>query len=74
MCWITNPGRRAPFYPNANSQNDGRGNPGTRHGWRRRDIVTIGAIALTTVISADPERADPSCRVKQECATEAARA
>ncbi len=32
---ITNPGRCAQFYPNANCQNYGRGNPYTSYGWRR---------------------------------------
>jgi hypothetical protein len=32
---ITNPGWCAQFYPNANCQNYGRGNPYTRYGWRR---------------------------------------
>ena len=32
---ITNPGWCAQFYPNANCQNYGRGNPYTSYGWRR---------------------------------------
>ena len=32
---ITNPGWCAQFYPNANCQNYGRGNPYTSSGWRR---------------------------------------
>lgn len=32
---ITNPGWCAQFYPNANCQNYGRGNPYTNYGWRR---------------------------------------
>ena len=32
---ITNPGRCAQSYPNANCQNYGRGNPYTAYGWRR---------------------------------------
>ena len=32
---ITNPGWFAQFYPNANCQNYGRGNPYTSYGWRR---------------------------------------
>ena len=31
---ITNPGWCAQFYPNANCQNYGRGNPYTSYGWR----------------------------------------
>ena len=31
---ITNPGRCAQFYPNANCQNLGPGNPYTSYGWR----------------------------------------
>ena len=32
---ISNPGWCAQFYPNANCQNYGRGNPYTSNGWRR---------------------------------------
>lgn len=32
---ISNPGWCAQFYPNANCQNYGRGNPYTSDGWRR---------------------------------------
>ncbi len=32
---ITNAGWCAQFYPNANCQNYGRGNPYTSYGWRR---------------------------------------
>jgi hypothetical protein len=32
---ITNPGWCAQFYPNANCQNYGRGNPYSSYGWRR---------------------------------------
>ena len=32
---ITNPGKCAQFYPNANCQNYGRGNPYTSYGWQR---------------------------------------
>jgi hypothetical protein len=32
---ITNPGRCAQSFPNANCQNYGRGNPYTSSGWRR---------------------------------------
>jgi hypothetical protein len=32
---ISNPGWCAQFYPNANCQNYGRGNPYTSYGWRR---------------------------------------
>ncbi|WP_141688640.1 hypothetical protein [Bradyrhizobium paxllaeri] len=32
---ITNPGKCAQFYPNANCQNYGRGNPYTAYGWQR---------------------------------------
>lgn len=32
---ITNPGLCAQFYPNANCQNLGPGNPYTSYGWRR---------------------------------------
>jgi hypothetical protein len=32
---ITNPGRCAQSFPNANCQNYGRGNPYTSYGWRR---------------------------------------
>jgi hypothetical protein len=32
---ISNPGYCAQFYPNANCQNYGRGNPYTSYGWRR---------------------------------------
>jgi hypothetical protein len=32
---ITNPGWCAQFYPNANCQNYGRGNPYTSYGWQR---------------------------------------
>jgi len=32
---ITNPGWCAQFYPNANCQNYGPGNPYTSYGWRR---------------------------------------
>jgi hypothetical protein len=32
---ITNPGKCAQFYPNANCQNYGRGNPYTSYGGRR---------------------------------------
>ncbi|MFX7556090.1 hypothetical protein ABTJ70_18845, partial [Acinetobacter baumannii] len=31
---ISNPGWCAQFYPNANCQNLGRGNPYTSYGWR----------------------------------------
>ena len=34
---ITNPGKCAQFYPNANCQNYGPGNPYTSYGWRRTD-------------------------------------
>ena len=32
---IEDPGWCAPFYPNANCQNYGQGNPYTSHGWAR---------------------------------------
>jgi hypothetical protein len=32
---IPNPGRCAQYYPNANCQNYGPGNPYTSNGWRR---------------------------------------
>ena len=34
---INNPGWCAQFYPNANCQNYGPGNPYTSYGWRRTD-------------------------------------
>jgi hypothetical protein len=34
---ITNPGKCAQFYPNANCQNYGPGNPYTSYGWRRTE-------------------------------------
>jgi hypothetical protein len=40
---ITNPGWCAQFYPNANCQNYGRGNPYTSYGWRRTGHRYYGA-------------------------------
>ena len=50
---ITNPGWCAQFYPNANCQNYGRGNPYAAMACGERDIVTTGAIGITVAIGAD---------------------
>jgi hypothetical protein len=55
---ITNPGKCAQFYPNANCQNYGRGNPYTSYGCGERDIVPTGAIVITAAIGADASRRD----------------
>jgi hypothetical protein len=50
---ITNPGKCAQFYPNANCQNYGRGNPTRAMAGSGRDIVTTGAIGITAAIGTD---------------------
>ena len=52
---INNPGWCAQFYPNANCQNYGPGNPYTSYGWRRayNSYTATGDTIVTTVITAN---------------------
>ena len=53
---ISNPGWCAQFYPNANCQNYGRGNPYTSYGWRRAYNSSYGDRAHHRYYGADRYR------------------
>ena len=57
---ITNPGWCAQFYPNANCQNYGRGNPYTSYGWRRAGHRHYGDHRITAAIGTDAS--ERACR------------